>query len=164
MCSCLNFSNLAEKVKIQTSDDDICDTMCQLYELAEEVIVAKGGTLFKEEFSKLQSVVKNNKPVVLDLTANSIPEHKAWSRLMILALEAEVVENLLTEQKDNLVELAGSYDDGVDIFIMKNRDGLTPKQISQIYLAQTISFYYVHEESIELDLEPDSVLATLLEV
>lgn len=156
-----DFKTFAMRIKEQPNSEpyDLC---VNLYEHAEEVVLANGVGGFEREFSLLKEIINTTPPVPLDLSVG-IDEKHAWYEMMSRALNKGVVEELSEEQKSSLLSLVGTYDDGVDIWIANNIDDLSVNQINQIYLAQTIGFYYYFSNLSEFEPESlDGVLSHLL--
>lgn len=143
------FMTLAERIKSEEYKGD--NTLfSQIYEMAEEIVLRKGDTLFTNEFDKLKNIISTTKPFVMDLD-HRVNELHAWTDLMKRALNENIVEYLSEELKAELCSRAGEFDDGVDIFVFENIHNLTATQVCQIYLAQTIGFYYIIDEGMEFE-------------
>lgn len=134
------FNNRIEQLKTLEFRESQ-EIYAEVYEYAEEVMLQNGAGGYEKEFNILKEIIKTTEPVVLD-PKNNITETYAWSEMMKRALEAQVIEDLTEEQRSTLLELVGTYDDGVDVWVCENLDNLNNQQIAQIYLSQTIGFYY----------------------
>ena len=145
------FMALASRIKNEEFKGDN-SLFSQIYEMAEEIVLRKGDILFSAEFEKLTNIINTTKPFVMDLD-HHVNELHAWANLMKRSLDAGVVEYLSEELSTELVTRAGQFDDGVDVFVFENIHSLTETQVCQIYLAQTISFYYIIDEGMEFDFD-----------
>lgn len=121
----------------------------EIYEHAEEMVAVKFEGGYEREYGLLRNIIHTHKPFILDLE-KGIDEHSAWSHWLNVCLEEGVIEGLTDSQVIELKGKAAKYDDYVESFLFDNLADISEKQIAQLYLAQTISFYYLFEnEEIE---------------